>query len=63
VAIADGFVEPMLVFPAAFQRQLALDRLGITTPDEIDSSHSPALSRPTEPAAMLNAFTQRKERP
>jgi pimeloyl-ACP methyl ester carboxylesterase len=44
------------LFPAAFQRQLARDRLGIT-PDEITSGHCPALSRPTELAAMLNAFT------
>jgi pimeloyl-ACP methyl ester carboxylesterase len=41
------------LFPAAFQRQLARDRLGIT-PDEITSGHCPALSRPTELAAMLN---------
>lgn len=42
------------LFPAAFQRQLARDRLG-TTPDEIVSGHCPALSRPTELAAMLAA--------
>ena len=45
------------LFPAAFQRQLAHDRLGIT-PDEITSGHAPALSRPTELAAMLHAFTR-----
>lgn len=44
------------LFPAAFQRQLTRARLGIT-PDEITSGHCPALSRPTELAAMLNAFT------
>ena len=41
------------LFPAAFQRELVHDRLGITA-DEITSSHSPALSHPTELAAMLN---------
>jgi pimeloyl-ACP methyl ester carboxylesterase len=44
------------LFPAAFQRQLARDRIGIT-PDEITSGHCPALSHPTELAAMLNTFT------
>jgi pimeloyl-ACP methyl ester carboxylesterase len=44
------------LFPAAFQRQLARDRLGVT-PDEITSGHCPALSRPRELAAMLSAFT------
>lgn len=43
------------LFPAAFQRQLARDRLGIT-PDEIASGHCPALSRPAELAAMLNSY-------
>jgi pimeloyl-ACP methyl ester carboxylesterase len=44
------------LFPAAFQRDLARDRLGIT-PDEITSGHAPALSCPTELAAMLHSFT------
>ena len=44
------------LFPAAFQRQLAHDRLGVS-PDEISSGHAPALSRPTELAAMLQALT------
>lgn len=44
------------LFPAAFQRRLARDRLGIT-PDEITSGHCPALSRPTALAAMLDTFT------
>lgn len=44
------------LFPAAFQRRLALDRLGVT-PDEIASGHCPALSRPTELAVMLDAYT------
>ena len=43
------------LFPAAFQRELAHDRLGLT-PDEITSGHAPALSRPTELAAMLHSF-------
>ncbi|HET6742141.1 MAG TPA: alpha/beta hydrolase [Kribbella sp.] len=45
------------LFPAAFQRWLARDRLGIT-PDEITSGHCPALSRPSELAAMLDAFAR-----
>jgi pimeloyl-ACP methyl ester carboxylesterase len=44
------------LFPAAFQLQLARDRLGIT-PDEITSGHCPALSHPAELASMLNTFT------
>jgi pimeloyl-ACP methyl ester carboxylesterase len=44
------------LFPAAFQRRLARDRLGVT-PDEITSGHCPALSHPTELAAMLNTST------
>jgi pimeloyl-ACP methyl ester carboxylesterase len=44
------------LFPAAFQRQLAHDRLGITA-DELKSSHCPALSCPQELAAMLHAYT------
>jgi pimeloyl-ACP methyl ester carboxylesterase len=45
------------LFPAAFQRQLAHDRLGVT-PDEITSGHCPALSRPTELAAMLHTMAR-----
>lgn len=44
------------LFPAAFQRQLVRERLGIT-PDEIASGHCPALSQPKELAAMLEAST------
>jgi pimeloyl-ACP methyl ester carboxylesterase len=44
------------LFPAAFQRQLVRERLGIA-PDEITSGHCPALSRPTELAALLDTFT------
>ncbi|MFC0628531.1 alpha/beta hydrolase [Kribbella deserti] len=44
------------LFPAAFQRQLAYDRLGVTA-DELRSGHCPALSRPAELAAMLNSYT------
>jgi hypothetical protein len=45
------------LFPAAFQRQLAHDRLGVT-PEEITSGHCPALSRPTELAAMLSRLAR-----
>ena len=43
------------LFPAAFQRQLVRDRLGIT-PDEITSGHAPALGHPEELAAMLDEW-------
>ena len=47
------------LFPAAFMRRVARDRLGITA-DEIDGSHCVALSRPAELADRLEAFrTQR----
>ena len=42
-------------FPAAFQRRVAADRLGIT-PDEIDGGHSVALSRPRQLADRLTAY-------
>jgi pimeloyl-ACP methyl ester carboxylesterase len=45
------------LFPAAFQRRLVRERLGII-PDEIVSGHCPALSRPAELAAMLDTFTR-----
>ena len=48
------------LFPAAFQRQLARDRLGID-PDEITSGHCPALSHPKELAAMLNDASSHHE--
>jgi pimeloyl-ACP methyl ester carboxylesterase len=43
------------LFPAAWVRDLVSDRLGIT-PDEIDSGHTPALSRPLELAERLEAY-------
>ena len=43
------------LFPAAFLRRVARDRLGITA-DEIDGSHCVALSRPAELATRLEAF-------
>jgi pimeloyl-ACP methyl ester carboxylesterase len=43
------------LFPAGFQRRIARERLGIT-PDEIDSGHTPALSRPAELAERLDAY-------
>ena len=43
------------LFPPAYLRRVALERLGIT-PDEIDGGHTPALSRPKELAERLEAF-------
>ena len=40
-------------FPAAFQRRLAADRLGVV-PDELPGGHCPALSRPAALAALLH---------
>ncbi|GHJ42751.1 alpha/beta hydrolase [Catellatospora sp. TT07R-123] len=42
------------LFPPAYLRRVVHDRLGVT-PDEIDSAHTPALSRPAELAAYLDA--------
>ena len=43
------------LFPPAFLRRVARERLGIT-PDEIDGGHTPALSRPKELAGRLEAY-------
>jgi len=43
------------LFPPAYVRRVAQDRLGIT-PDEIDGGHTPALSRPKELAERLEAY-------
>jgi pimeloyl-ACP methyl ester carboxylesterase len=43
------------LFPAAFLRRVARERLGIT-PDEIDGGHTPALSRPNQLADRLAAY-------
>lgn len=43
------------LFPAAFVRRVAQERLG-TTPDEIDGGHTPALSRPAELVERLEAY-------
>jgi pimeloyl-ACP methyl ester carboxylesterase len=43
------------LFPADLQRRVVHERLGIV-PDEIDSGHLPALSRPHELAALLLAY-------
>ena len=48
------------MFPPYFTRRMVRDRLGIT-PDEIESSHCPALSRPRELAERL--VTYASERP
>lgn len=45
------------VFPAAWTRRVVRDRLGIK-PDEIESGHCPALSRPKELADRLEAWTR-----
>ena len=42
-------------FPAAWMRGVVRERLGIT-PDEIESGHCPALSRPAELADRLEAY-------
>ena len=43
------------VFPPAFVRRVARERLGVT-PDEIDGGHTPALSRPKPLAERLEAY-------
>ncbi|MGI5171034.1 alpha/beta fold hydrolase [Spirillospora sp. CA-253888] len=43
------------LFPTAYIRRVARERLGIT-PDEIDGGHTPALSRPRELADRLEAY-------
>lgn len=45
------------MFPAAWMRGVVRERLGIE-PDEIDSGHCPALSRPHELAARLEAYRE-----
>ena len=42
-------------FPAGFMRAVVRDRLGIT-PDEFESGHLPALSRPRALAERLEAY-------
>jgi len=42
-------------FPAEFMRRVVKERLGIT-PDEMDSGHLPALSRPKELVDRLEAY-------
>jgi pimeloyl-ACP methyl ester carboxylesterase len=42
-------------FPAGFMRRIVKERLGIT-PDEMDSGHLPALSRPNELVERLEAY-------
>ena len=43
------------IFPAPWVRRVARDRLGLT-PDEIDSGHTPALSRPRELAEQAGGL-------
>lgn len=42
-------------FPPAFSRRVVAERLGIV-PDEIESGHCVALSRPSELALMLHGY-------
>jgi pimeloyl-ACP methyl ester carboxylesterase len=44
-------------FPAPFLRRVVEDRLGVT-PDDLESGHLPALSRPRELAAMLDDYVR-----
>jgi len=48
-------------FPPRWLRTVIDERLGIT-PDEIDSGHCPALSRPRELAEMLNGYVTSEDR-
>ncbi len=43
------------LFPAGYLRRVARERLGVV-PDEMDSAHTPALSRPTELADRLSGY-------
>ena len=43
------------LFPPAYLRRVARERLDIT-PDEIDGGHTPALSRPHELAVRLETY-------
>jgi pimeloyl-ACP methyl ester carboxylesterase len=43
------------LFPPAYLRRVARERLGIV-PDEIDGGHTPALSRPRDLAGRLEAY-------
>ena len=45
------------LFPAAYLRRVARERLGVT-PDEIDTGHTPALSRPRDLADRLAAYAK-----
>ena len=44
-------------FPAAFQRRVVPERLGIV-PDEMDGGHLPALARPAELVERLEAYRE-----
>jgi pimeloyl-ACP methyl ester carboxylesterase len=49
------------LFPLAFQRRVVSDRLGIV-PDEIDTGHLPALSRPDELTTLLLEYASVRHR-
>ena len=44
--------------PPALQRRLAADRLGLSSPDEIDAGHCAPLSRPGELARLLAGYVE-----
>ncbi|MBM2619562.1 hypothetical protein JIG36_28865 [Actinoplanes sp. LDG1-06] len=46
------------LLPPGYIRRVARERLGVT-PDEIDSGHTPALSRPRELASLLDSYRPR----
>jgi pimeloyl-ACP methyl ester carboxylesterase len=50
------------LFPIAFQRRVAQERLGIT-PDEIPGGHLPALSRPRELSDRLEQYAREAATP
>ncbi len=50
------------LFPVAYLRRVARERLGIV-PDEIDGGHTPALSRPRELADRLDSYAAERGLP
>ncbi len=50
------------LFPAAFQRRVVRDRLGMVA-NEMDGGHLPGLARPRELAARLEAYVVELEAP
>ena len=50
--VADALCQDDRIFPAAFMRHLARERLGIV-PDEVPGGHCAALSAPSELSELL----------